>query len=70
MRKQNDLKNKHFTLLKNNTNTLTFDVEVQVGVQFPEFVLNVALVHASIGRLWLLQVAQQHIIIIHTVWSE
>lgn len=64
---KNDLKNKHLTLLKNNGDSLTFDVEVQVGVQFSEFVLNVALVHASIGRLWLLQVAHQHIIYI--VWS-
>lgn len=35
--------------------TRTFYVEVEVGVQFPKFVLDVALVHSTVCWLWLLQ---------------
>lgn len=37
------------------TSNTTFDIEVQVGIKLSKFVLNVALVNATVSRLWLLQ---------------
>lgn len=45
---------RNFSTINTESNT-TFDIEVQVGIKLSEFVPNVALVNATVSRLWLLQ---------------